>query len=47
MHEFDPVMDEDLVEKARFGEGLNFTPAIWYYYNRDDKTPLFSELITL
>lgn len=47
LHEFDPVMDEDLVEKARFGEGLNFTPAIWYYYNRDDKTPLFSELITL
>lgn len=37
LHEFDPVMDEDLVEKARFGEGLNFTPAIWYYYNHDQK----------
>lgn len=48
MHEFDPVMDEDLVEKARFGEGLNFTPAIWYYYNRDDKnTFIFGTYYTL
>lgn len=34
---FDPVMDEDLVEKSRFGEGFNVTPGIWYYYNRDRK----------
>lgn len=48
LHEFDPVMDEDLVEKARFGEGLNFTPAIWYYYNRDDKnTFIFGTYYTL
>ena len=41
-------MDEDLVEKARFGEGLNFTPAIWYYYNRDDKnTFIFGTYYTL
>lgn len=34
---FDPVMDEDLVEKSRFGEGFNITPGVWYYYNRDRK----------
>lgn len=37
LHEFAPVMDEDLVEKSRFGEGLNFTPAFWYNYSYDSK----------
>lgn len=48
LHEFDPVMDEDLVEKSRFGEGLNFTPAIWYSYNRDQQnTFIFGTYYTL
>ncbi len=37
LHDFDPVMDEDLVEKSRFGEGFNIVPEVWYYYNRDRK----------
>lgn len=35
-----PVMSDDLVEKSRFGEGLNIIPEIWWHHNIDKHNTL-------
>lgn len=47
LYSFNPVMSEDLVEKSRFGEGFNVTPAVWYYHKLNRmNTLIFGSYIT-